>query len=179
MKLEKMILLSEAAERLGLPESKLRERIRNGELKAAVLSDERIVIAERIIIREELSLKASEGIIDINTELQSISKKNYEFLKNNQLTISEAADKYEISPWTLREWIRQDYIKITRYDRPFEINEMDVAYCAAIFKKQKAAGCARGAPLLDKNGLPYILKYPLLSAYRKVTKHSEFTPIES
>lgn len=178
MKLEKMILLSEAAERLGLPESKLRARIKNGDVEAATLPDGRIVVAEKTVIRKIIDLQVNDGFYDVNSQLRSVSKSNFVFLNGNQLTITEAAEKYQVSQWTVRYWIRQGYIEILIHKYPLRINEMDMAYCAAIFKKQKAAGCEKGAPLLDENGLSYILKRPLLSAYRRRRKLSEFETSE-
>ncbi len=43
-------------------------------------------------------------------------------------------------------------------------NEAEIAYCVDIYQNRKRVG---GVPLLDENGLPYELKHPELSAYRR------------
>ena len=114
----------------------------------------------------------------LNLELQEIEREQFDYLNNSWIIISTAATKYRIPEPTIREWrIRNGYIRINRDYFPAKVNEGDVAYCVAVYTIRKKHGFIKGAPLLDKDGKPYLLVQPKLSEYRAKKRMSKPTPL--
>ena len=85
---------------------------------------------------------------DINTRLRAIKRKDFEHLRGQAITVTEAAEKYEIHRDTILEWTKR-YINILKSGYRMELNEADVAYCVEIHRIRKQIGIRFGAPLLD------------------------------
>jgi hypothetical protein len=88
-------------------------------------------------------------------------------LEGQPITLSEAAEKYDIPRGTIESWYyRAKYIQPIPPDSyPANFDEAEVAYLADIYHSRKKTGSR--APLLDKDGLPYELKHPDLAQYRR------------
>ena len=153
--------LSEAADKYNLSENVLTQLIQAGKIEAVQLPS------------GELPVAANNDSQQIRTKEQIIAEK-FKDQREQPITVSEASEKYEILGRTIREWISLNYIHVVDDDSyPMKIDEAEVAYCAEIFHERKAAGIRSGAPLLDNYGLPYELKHPELSAYRRRKRRVE------
>lgn len=146
--------LSEAADRYNVSENVLTQLIQAGKIEAVRLPS------------GELLVSANNDPQKIKTKKQIIAEKFGDRIEK-PITVSEASERYKILGRTIREWISLDYIQVVDDSYPMKIDEAEVAYCAEIFHERKAAGIRSGAPLLDERGLPYELKHPELSAYRR------------
>ncbi len=152
--------LPEVAKKYGLSEQALTQLIQTGKIEAVRLPS------------GELLVPANNDTKKIKTKEQIIGEK-FGDLREHPIAVSEASKKYEVLGRTIREWISLDYIQIVDDNYPMKIDEAEMAYCAEIFHERKAAGIRSGAPLLDENGLPYKLKHPELSAYRRRKRHEK------
>ena len=146
--------LSEAADKYNLSENVLTQLIQAGKIEAVQLPSGELLVA------------ANNDPQQIRTKEQIIAEK-FKDQREQPITVSEASERYEILGRTIREWISLDYIQVVDDSYPMKIDEAEVAYCAEIFHERKAVGIRSGAPLLDNDGLPYELKHPELSAYRR------------
>jgi len=97
---------------------------------------------------------------------QQIIKRKYSALIGNPITVTEAADKYDVHRDTIIEWKKNKYISVLKPGYRMELDEADTAYCAGLYHERKKNGIGFGTPLLDNDGLPYQLKHPRLSKYR-------------
>ncbi len=109
---------------------------------------------------------SSNGNDNVKTK-QDILEESYADLIGQPLTISKASKRYKVPNSTLRDWIKQKYIRILDDGYPVKINEAEVAYCARVYHQRKKAGTLKGTPLFDLNGLPNKLMHPSLSEYRR------------
>ncbi|MCP4399690.1 MAG: hypothetical protein GY801_20595, partial [bacterium] len=150
-----------AAKKLGLSLADLQARVEAGTITAGMLPTGEIVVSEN----ELISPKNAPPGEDINAQLRAIKREDFEHLRGQALTISEAEAKYDVPGRTIREWTANKYVVIDKNSYPMKIDEADFAYCAAIYHARKPLGIR--APLLDRKGRPYILKYPGLSEYRR------------
>lgn len=97
-----------------------------------------------------------------------ILKEKYTALVGQPITVSEAAQKYDIHRRTIFKWIDKGYIAIVQEEPVKQVDEAEVKYCVDIYRQRKSEGFGiYGAPLLDKNGLPYQLKRPDVAEYRR------------
>jgi hypothetical protein len=102
---------------------------------------------------------------------EDILKERYEHLLGKTITVTEAAEKYQVPRSTLQSWIyRSGYIQINQDSYPQTVNEAEVAYCVDIYRQRRAQGSK--APLLDDDGSPYELKHPDLFRYRQNKKQT-------
>jgi len=102
---------------------------------------------------------------------EQIIREKFAHLLDRGITLTEAAEKYNIPRNTLEAWIyRSKYIGfIDELSYPKKINEAEIAHLAEIYHKRRKRGMDRGGvPLLGENGLPILeLKHPELSEYRR------------
>jgi hypothetical protein len=171
MTLERMIPLPEAARKLGLSESRLRRMAEQGKITAGQLPNGEIVVSEN-------NTRQST----INEQLQAINPKHFAHLAGQEISVTEAADKYSreflmpLLKHTILLWVRQGHIKVlkpsTGRGSRMLLDEADVAYCAKIHTTRQHAGVHSGVPLLDKQGLPYLLKHPELSRARRESRQN-------
>ena len=158
--------LSEAASKLGLSEAELRSRVESGTIAAGKLPDGEIVVS--ITTKED----------DINARLSAIKREDFKHLRGNPITVSEAAKKYgekygvKLIGQTIRDWVKRGYIQTLRESSGrgsyMELDEADVAYCAAIHAVRKQYKTR--APLLKEDGSPYLLMHPNLAKARRLVK---------
>jgi len=162
MHLAQFLPLPDAANRLGMSVPELRARIEAGTMLAGTLPDGEIVVS--------MSSNGSPAD-DINTRLRAIRREDFEYLQGKAITISDASDAYHVPGTTIRDWVKLQYVTIVDpNDYPARLDELNLAYCAAIYKVRKALGIR--APLLDRHGNPYILKLPDLAQYRRDRKRT-------
>lgn len=104
---------------------------------------------------------------DMQTK-QDILKEQYGHLLGRQITVSDAAEKYEIHRRTIFKWIDKGYISVVEEEPVKQVDEAEVKYCVDIYRQKKEGGLGfYGAPLLDEKGLPYQLKRPDVAEYRR------------
>ena len=148
------IPLSEAAEKYNLSENVLTQLIQAGKIEAV-----RLPSGELLVSAENGQSKTREMIIN----------EKYLHLKGNPITITKAAEKYELPRSTIEKWLERKYIEVIDPDSyPMRVDEADVSYCVDVYRERKALGITGGVPLLDENGLPYQLKHPDLSKRRRI-----------
>jgi hypothetical protein len=157
MSLPQLLPLPEAARKLGVSVSELRARVDAGTIAAGVLPDGEIVVSKE-------NLQAN-NTADINTRLSAIKREGFEHLRGQAITVTEAAEKYEVPRNTILEWAKQ-HITILKPGYRMELDEADVAYCVAIYAVRKQYKSL--APLLDDEGNPYLLKHPDLARARRM-----------
>lgn len=146
--------LSEAANKYNLSENVLTQLIQAGKIEAV-----RLPSGELLVSAENGQSKTKEMIIN----------EKYPHLKGNPITITEAAEKYELPRSTIEKWLERKYIEIVDPDSyPMKVDEADVLYCVDVYRQRKALGITGGVPLLDENGFPYQLKHPDLSKRRRM-----------
>ncbi len=182
--------LNEAAARTGWTVERLRELVAAGTIMAGKLPDGEVIIAvdesgtaietpaEAETGSDERELPLAAAGDDINAQLAAIRREDFEHLRGNPITVSEAARRYgekhniNLVGQTIRDWARRGYIRVLRPSSGrgsyMELDEADVAYCVSIhvIRKQHKSR----APLLDENGRPYLLKYPKLAKARRIAK---------
>ena len=156
MVLPTFLPLPEAAHKLGLSEAELRSRVESGTIAAGKLPDGEIVV----------NITAKED--DINARLSAIKREDFEHLRGNPITVSEAAKKYGVHRRTIVSWANQNYITVLTPGYRMQLDEADVAYCAAIHAVRKQYKSR--APLLKDDGSPYLLMHPNLAKARRLVK---------
>ncbi len=188
MTIPTFIPLKEASKRTGWTVERLRELVAAGTIMAGKLPDGDIIVAvdesgtaietPTEIIPDERELPLAAAGDDINAQLAAIRREDFEHLRGNPITVSEAAKRYgekhniNLVGQTIRDWARRGYIRVLRPSSGrgsyMELDEADVAYCVSIhvIRKQHKSR----APLLDENGRPYLLKYPKLAKARRIAK---------
>lgn len=117
---------------------------------------------------EKLSL--GRTMIALTESKTTLINQKYPALVGQPITVTEAANKYTIPRNTILEWITKGYVGVIKPGYQMTIDDADMAYCAEIYHHRKLIGIGFGSPLLDENGLPYTLKHPDLSAYRRRRK---------
>lgn len=97
--------------------------------------------------------------------------KREDFLDKNligvAITVSDAAKKYDVNRFTILTWVKRKLIRVLKDGYRTEIDEADAAYCAKVYHDRQKVGIRFGAPLLNEDGQPYMLKHPELSEYRR------------
>ena len=159
MTLPTFLPLPEAADKLGLSEAELRSRVESGTIAGGELPDGKIVV--------NISGNGTNGD-DINARLRAIKREDFEHLRGQAITVSEAAKKYGIIRRTIIRWADKGYCKIIVPGYRMELDEADVAYCAAIHEVRKKYKSR--APLLQEDGSPYLLIHPNLAKARRLVK---------
>jgi hypothetical protein len=151
--------LSEAADTYKLSENVLTQLIQTGKIEAVRLPS------------GELLVPASNGS-DLRSKHNVINQK-FRDLCGKPITVTEAAEKYDLHRDTVLEWKKREYITVLKSGYRMELDEAEVAYCAEIYHQRQTTGGTRGVPLLDENGLPYQLKYPDLAKRRRYQRHKK------
>lgn len=119
--------------------------------------------------------------VDILTEEKTVTQTKADILQaeyadliGKEITVSDAAKKYNIPRQTILNWKNSNYITVLETGYRLILDEADVAYCADIYHDRKESGIGfYGSPLLDEDGLPYKLKHPSLAKYRRRKKEDE------
>jgi hypothetical protein len=158
--LERYIPLAQAARRSGLAKETLYALVESGKIRAAVLPNGEIGVSEH-------SADQAGSYEHINEQLRAIRRQDFKKLQGRAISIPQAAEKYDILDSTLRQWIKRGIVAVLESGYGKQIDEADVAYCAKIFHVRKSSDSLSGAPLLDEQGNPNLLKRPQLSVYRR------------
>jgi len=137
-KLERFISMEQAGQQLDVDQAALRRLIEDGSLRAAILPDGSIGIS----LSGVYSLLPREELPDY---------KDFAYLKDRPISISDASRKYGIHTSTLTRWMQRGYIaQIGKDGRRTLLNEADVAYCAKVYLSDSG----QGKWLFDKKGKP-------------------------
>lgn len=124
-----------------------------------------------IMVGDKLIINA-DGVLLVTTTpktKEQIIKERYGHLINNRITMTDAAKKYNVPRGTLEKWYhRCRYISPIDVSYPAVFDEAEISYLADIYHERRKTGSK--APLVDKNGLPYQLKRPDVSEYRRNKK---------
>ncbi len=194
MTLPTYIPLDEAAQRTGWTVERLRAMVETGTIMAGKLPDGDIIVAmdEGKIIEtpapvetpaeqpavaeteetrpsEERALPLAVAGDDINAQLAAIRREDFEHLRGQAITVSEATKKYGVPGTTIRGWITAGYVHlIDAGSYPKKIDESDMAYCATIYEVRKQYRSR--APLLKDDGSPYLLLHPDLAKARRIVR---------
>ena len=149
------IPLSEALGKYSITENMLTRLVRDGRIEAAQLPSGEILVSD-------------SGIAQTRTKQQIISD-DYRHLRKVPISISTAAEKYDVPAPTIRGWVTRKYITVIDSGYPMMLDESEIAFCARIHHERRTAGIPSKAPipLLDENQRPYRLKHPDLFEYRR------------
>ncbi len=139
-----LIPLSEAARKYGLDETRLRQLIEEGKIRAGVIAGEMFVNEDEV---REQTITRKEDLPEY---------KKHEHLKGVPIGFTEASEKYGIYLSSLQRWYKKGIIAEIRRERTIGgekiyLDEADVAYCAEVYRVRGG----QGRWLFDENGLPY------------------------
>jgi len=97
----------------------------------------------------------------------------YKDLVGQPITLSEAAQKYDVPRSTITSWVdRSNYLDpLDPNAYPATFNEAEIAALVDIYSQRRAINSK--APLLNSAGLPYIVKRPDIAAYRRAKKETD------
>lgn len=106
------------------------------------------------------------------TSKEDILNALYGPLRGQEITLTEAAEKYDVPRSVLSAWnYRSNYIApLNSYTYPATFDEADIAYLVDIYRARQQSGSK--APLLNGDGLPYEIKHPDLARYRRQKKQN-------
>jgi len=139
-------------------------------LKMKIRADKTLLLEAPNSAKIDISHSPGKDMITVTSSKQELINQKYPALIGQAITVTEAANKYTIGRRTILEWITKGYIKVIKPGYQMTIDDADMAYCAEIYRQRKNNGIGFGSPLLDENGLPYTIKRPDLSAYRRRRK---------
>lgn len=107
---------------------------------------------------------------------QDIINENYAALQGIEISLTDAVQKYNVPRQTIVNWVKTGYIEVIKSGYGMTVNEAELAYCVDVYKQRKSTKIGfRGGPLLDDNGLPYQVKHPSLSKYRRKRKTGQLS----
>lgn len=168
MALGTLTTLPSAARKLGISEAELRALIEKGKINLGISPSGEIVVTED-----------DNKVGDVNEQLAAIRRDSFEHLRGQQISITDATDKYAIGGRvTVWEWVKRGYVRVLETGQGrgrgsrMLLDEADVAYCAKIYLTRQQAGVYAGTRLLDEQGKPNLLKHPDLSRYRRERKQA-------
>lgn len=137
------LTLTQAAKHLGLSVEVLTQMVNSGTLKGMITTTGEVRLLKKDV----------EAVI---------TRDKFAKLKGKPITIKAAEEKYGIPNPTITRWIQRGYIAKLGNAYPTQIDEADIAYCAAVYKSR--AGSSR---IFNEQGEPYKLKLPDLAEYRR------------
>ena len=146
------IPLSKACRKYSLAKKDLLEAINAGTIAAVELKTGELLVVD----------PGDDPCLDIKRD-------DFVHLHNISIGLRQAAKKYAIPVSTLSGWVKAGYIKTPTRSYRLQMNEADVAYCAAVYKVKYDLyhGRMSGVPIFDENGNPYQAKYPEMAAYKR------------
>jgi hypothetical protein len=146
-----IVPLAAAARRMGRTVSDLKRLCESGIIKSAFTHQGEWFVADTELQPDELRDK-------------------FKKLAGHPITVTDAADKYDVPYHTIRNWTRlyPNQLRVIESGYRMKLDEQDVAVCVTIYKQHKKARMV--APLFDEVGRPYQLKRPEIAAYRKRKK---------
>lgn len=107
------------------------------------------------------------AVTALNEKLRAVKREQFKYLAGQGITVTDGAKKYGVHRTTILNWIRHGYITALKTGYRQVVDEADLAYCFAIYDLRKRHDALFGAPLLDEDRLPYIIKHPFLSEQRR------------
>ena len=149
--------LSDAAKKFKLSEKALTQLIKASKIEAVQLPSGELLVAAEDNGKNGQNLKTKDEII----------AEEFAHLRLKPITVTEAAENYDLHRDTVLEWTKKGYITSLKHSgrgSRMELDEADVAYCAKIYHER---GGKRGVRLFDEDGDPYQLKHPQLSKHRR------------
>lgn len=146
--------LREAARRGNFSESMLTQLIRTGKIEAVKLPSGEVLVPANINGQEP------------ETKAQIIAER-FSDLQGDPITVTEAAEKYQLNRSNILRWKDRGYITVLKTGYRLELNEAEVAYCAYIYNQRKKQDIVFGTRLFDDEGNPYQLKHPRLAKKRR------------
>jgi hypothetical protein len=152
LQLEQYIPLPQAAKRLKISVASLQSLIESSHIRAVKMNG---------------TIAVAESELD-----QVITREQFDNVSGMPITLSEAAEKYSISRITFRQWTQRGYIRVVKEGYGMELDEADVAYCAAVYNAQ---GGTRGKRLFDEDGRPYQLKHTEWADYQRERRKKKKT----
>jgi len=131
-----LLPLSEAARKYGISQSRLKDMIEHGTIKAAMIMGE-------LVVDEQTLPRRKEDLPEYNSTLVG-----------KEISISDAANEYKIPTGTITRWMQKGIVKRLGSDgyRTL-IDKADIDYCSKIYHRNR--GKKQGRRLFDQNGLPY------------------------
>lgn len=119
-------------------------------------------------------IKHPEGdfMVDIPKTKQQLIDEQFAHLKGQGISISEAAQKYDVPRGAIEAWTyNAGYVNfVDEAVYPKLIDQAEVALCAQIYHQRQKNGLS-GVPYFDEDDLPIVeLKHPQLSEYRRRKK---------
>jgi hypothetical protein len=156
LQLEQYIPLPQAAKRLKISVASLQGLIDSGNIRAVKLNGT-VAVAE-----SELG------------QIIAITRDQFKHLRGHPITIAMASERYGINHVTIRGWIEREYIHVIKEGYGTEIDESDIAYCAAVYKIH---GGGRGKRLFDDNGLPYQSSRTEWATYQRQRRKKKKGPL--
>ncbi len=173
--LPRILPLEEAAQELGMPVEHLTDLVQSGRVPAYLAPDGKSMMVPVPLPEQPQALQpATDGngevkrpltLEEINARLAAVKKEDFAHLEGKGITVAEALQKYGISKTTLYRWVRRGYVRILRKgsskNSPTLLDESDIAFCCKVQKVRIEVGIPRGAPLLDAQGTPHLLRRPL------------------
>ncbi len=150
--------LKEAAKKHNVEEEVLIQLIAAGMIEAVEENGEIVVTVD----------KNGNGDNEPQTKDEIIAAK-FAHLKGQSITVTEAAQNYNLHRDTVLEWVKREYIKVLKPGYRMKLDNADVAYCAYVYQQKKAeyGNHIAGAKIFDGDGNPYQVKYPDLSSQRR------------
>jgi excisionase family DNA binding protein len=150
--IENYIPLPQAAKRLKVTATALQRLINNGILHAVRLGGT-VAVAE-----SELN--------------QTITREQFDHLRGQAITISQAVEKYSLGERTIRRWIERGYITLLKNGPGMILDEADVAYCSAVYQ---AIGGGQGKRIFDQSGHPYQMRHTDWADYQRERRKKKKT----
>ena len=133
------ISLPDAAKKIHASIEDLRPLIENGKIKAATINGE--IFVDTLTLPKHILKK--ENVPEY---------KKFKELHGVEISISEAARKYDIPQQTISRWRSKGLLKLIREEPNYVyVNEQDVAYCAYFYRQYDNPS---GQWIFDENGAP-------------------------
>ena len=153
--------LSDAAKKFNLSEKALTQLVKAGKIEAVQLPSGELLVA------------AEDNGKQLTTKDEIIAGE-FAHLRELPITVSQAAENYDLPRNTILEWVKRKYITVLESGYCMKLDEADVAYCAKIYKEklEEYSGQLRGVNIFDEYGNPYRLMHPKLSKKRRSKKYS-------
>ena len=173
--LPRILPLEEAARELQMPVEHLTDLVQSGRVPAYLAPDGKSMMVPVPLPEQPQALQpATDGngevkrpltLEEINARLAAVKREDFAHLEAKGISVREAVEKYGIPRSTLLHWTRRGYVRVLRRGtsktNPTLLNEADVAFCSVVRKIREEAGVQFGAPILDSEGQPHLLKRPL------------------
>jgi len=108
---------------------------------------------------------AADAIID------EVSPAQFEHLRGHRISLTTAAEKYNVSALSLRGWVEREYIRVLQREPVLQVDEADVAYVARVYGLAEEV---TGSPL--KAG--WALKRVISRVYQRSFKKQQARAVE-